>query len=152
MHAFWEKRVRSNEARGHPFVAAKLPLQATGYLSLALPALHGSHKILHRLWICHLQSLLELPRINVAISQEFSIEAHQAFPGSPVFSYSQQVAQNKLNGWVIISNPVASCWKCSGEACLRQVPNTYHVNGFDISPIGTEEHPAAPPNHICIFR
>ncbi len=83
MHAFWEKRVRSNGARGHPFVAAKLPLQATGYLSLALPALHGSHKILHRLWICHLQSLLELHRINVAIAHEFCIEAHQTFPGSP---------------------------------------------------------------------
>ncbi len=22
------------------------------------------------------------------------------------------------------------CWKCSGEACPRQVPNTHDVNGF----------------------
>ncbi len=33
----------------------------------------------------------------------------------------------------IISNPVDACWKCSGEACPRQVLNVYDLDGFNIS-------------------
>ncbi len=35
--------------------------------------------------------------------------------------------------WCLISNPVDAFWKCSGEACPRQVLNVHDLNGFDIT-------------------
>jgi hypothetical protein len=57
----------------------------------------------------------------------------------------------------LISNPVDSCWKCSGQACPRQVPNTHDLNGFDMTPIGADfrkqggETATQPFSHSLLF-
>src|SRR5579859_4097915 len=80
---------------------AQLFTQTTWATPLARPALERPGKILYSLRTCHLQALLELVRVNIAISHKFSKEARQWHPLAPSCTHIEQVLQEHFNGWWI---------------------------------------------------